>query len=911
MLPFKYLIKITCLLFILTSCHNIEAQDSLMKKFNATFNETPFTDAISAIERNFDIRFYYQSEWFEEEKLTKQFNHTDLEKTLYELFFKTGYTYSCIQDKNIVVLPKEKVAMLKGKLVDYSNAIYQSQTIEIGDPSEAGIHEKVHLRGLVKEAKTSEPLIGSTVWIENTNTAVVTNLKGQYDLYIKPGLYAIQFSSMGFETTNFNIKLISNGNLDVELFGETHQISEVAVYALDAERNIKSTQMSMVELNAKAIKQLPALTGEIDVIKSFTMMPGVHSVGEFGSGLNVRGGGEDQNLYLIEGAPVFNTSHLFGMLSVINPDFIKDVILYKGHIPAQYGERVSSVMEIQAQSNDADKIRLKGGVGIYNSRLMCQIPLADKKITMKFGGRTSYSDFLLHQIKDYNLQNSSVSFYDLNASLKFDFKKNKIAFFAYNSYDYFKYTDQYAYNYGNLVGSVNWTTFLSGNLNGKLSLAYTDYHVSRKDTYSDLKSKTIDNNLNYASGKYSLYSTGIPGHTIEGGIQVINYKIHPGKLTPSGESSLIAPKELNQEQGREFALFLSDKFNFGKNISFQLGIRYGLYQYLGPQNVYSYNDDISKSVPAITDSIIYHNGETIASYQGTEPRLSMKYQFNQQSSVKISYNRNQQFISLVSNTSISTPEDVWKLSDTYLQPIISDQFAAGYYRNFRNNTLETSIEIYYKKLSGLLDFKNDAQTEMNQYIETELIPTIGNNYGFEILVKKNAGKLEGWASYTYSRAFRKSSGIFEEEIINDNNWFPSSFDKPHNLSVVSTYHVNKRIRLTGTFNYSTGRAITLPEYQFNSGDQLLVFYSDRNKYRLPDYHRLDLAISMDESLKKAKKWKGSWTLSLINVYGRKNAHTVFYQKQQPSLANDYKLFSLYKLSIIGIPLPTLTYNFIF
>jgi hypothetical protein len=442
-------------------------------------------------------------------------------------------------------------------------------------------------------------------------------------------------------------------------------------------------------------------------------------------------------------------------------------------------------------------------------------------------------------------------------------------------------------------------------------LAYSNYDISRTDTYSASKAKKIDNSLNYTSAKYSIYSKFISGHAIEGGFQLINYKINPGKQIPYGDLSLIAPKELDQEQGREFAAFLTDKFDVGKYLAFQFGVRYGIYHFLGPANVNVYTNDMSKSIPSITDSTQYNKGEVVNAHKGFEPRLSMKVQLSNSSSVKLSYNRNQQFISLISNTSISRPEDVWKLSDTYISPIISDQLAAGYFRNFRNNTLETSIEIYYKSLSGLSDFKNDAQTEMNPHIETELIPTIGKNYGFEILIKKNAGKFEGWASYTYSRAFRKSEGIYNEDIINYNTWFPSSFDKPHNLSFVTTYHINKRIRFTGTFNYSSGRAITLPEYQFYSGGQLLVYYSERNKYRLPDYHRLDFAISLDESLKKAKKWKGSWTLSVINVYGRKNAHSVFYQKQQPSNKNDYKLFSLYKLSIIGIPLPTLTYNFIF
>lgn len=897
-----------CIILFVGKLH---AQQGNVRKLSKSFVNAPIGEVFAEVESYFGVSIYYEEEWFSGHTIDKHFKEANLDRVLYDLFFGTAYSYTIIQESHVVLLPRDDVALYKGKLVNYSNNIYQSQIIDIGDPSEAGKYEKIHLSGVVKEGKTSEPLIGSTVWIENTNIAVVTGLNGKYDLELKPGLYTVQYSSMGFEKTSFNIKIISNGTLDIELFEESHQIGEVAIYAIDAERNVRSTQMSMVELNAKAIKQLPALTGEIDVIKSFTMMPGVHSVGEFGSGLNVRGGGEDQNLYLLEGTPVYNTSHVFGMLSVLNPDFVKEVQLYKGHIPSEFGERVSSVMDIKGQSNGVEKFGGKGGIGIYNSRLMFHLPLFNKKVTLKIGGRGSYSDYLLKQVGDYNMRRSAVDFYDINASLNIDLDKNKISLFGYTSYDYFKYADQYSYAYGNNLGSLNWSSYHTSNLSTRLRLAYSRYDVERNEMNYLPKAKTTNNSVEYKSAKYSALYSGITGHTLEGGLQYIQYQIQPGERNPYGDLSVIEVESLLGEQSREMAVFVNDKFDIGEKVSFNLGLRYTHYQYYGAQSVYEYTEGVPLTSTAIVDSNNYDKGTIISQYGGLEPRLSMKVQVTDESSVKLSYNKNQQFISLISNTSISTPEDIWKLSDKYIKPIIANQLAAGYYRNFRNNTYETSVEVYYKKLDNLLEYKNDAKTEMSPHIETEVIPTEGNNYGVELMVKKNAGKLEGWLSYTYSRAMRKSNGQFKEEMINDNTWFPSSFDKPHNLSIVTTYHHNKRLRFTGTFNYSSGRAVTLPEYQFKSGGQVLIYYSDRNKYRLPQYHRLDLAVSYDESLKRHKKWKGSWTLSIINVYGRKNAHSVYYRKQTPTFENDYKMYSLYKMAIIGIPLPTLTYNFIF
>lgn len=905
---FKYIVFLI-ILFSLNK--NVYAQQNQEIYITGSYQSVPLIDVLSSLESRYKLRFYYQAEWLTDRIISAEFSEEPLNNVLNEVLSGTSCEYTIIQEKEIILLPRDKVAAAKGKLKNFSSTANNTNINQVGNPADAGKHRIVELDGIITDGKTGESLIGTTILVENTKFAAVTDENGHYSFTLSPGHYTLQVASLGFEKTSFEIKLISKGSFNIELFEESRKIDEVVVYAKDAERNVKSTQMSIVELSSKMIKQLPSVNGEKDIIKSFTMMPGVQSVGEFGSGINVRGGGEDQNLILIEDVPVFNTSHVFGMLSILNPDVVRDVSLYKGHIPPRYGERVSSVMDISLLDNDKNKFGGKGGLGIYNSRLLLTVPMIKDRATFKIAARSSYSDWILQKLPDYNLQNSSTSFYDITALFNADLKHNRISLFGYKSHDKFQYANNYTYSYGNELGSFSLLTYFSSDLTGRLILASSSYAVTREDFGLLQENRQTDYKLNYFTGKYNINYTGINGHDIETGIQYIHYRIQPGELSPLGTNSLIIPTALQPENAREMALYLSDNFDVTKWLSFNIGIRFSRYNCLGNSQVYVYAAEVPKNVNSITDTLYYAKGDIIKTYNGIEPRVSLKLQTSKTSSVKLSYNRNNQYITLLSYTSISTPKDRWKLADPTIKPIVSDQYALGYYRNWLNNLLETSVEFYSKNTANLSEFKNDANIDMNPTIDIDLINATGRNYGAELMFRKNSGDFEGWVSYTYSRSLRQTNGVFAEEKINDNKWFPSSVDKPHNLSIVTTYHFNKRWRFTGTFNYSTGRAVTLPEYQYKSGGYQLIYYSDRNKYRLPDYHRLDLAISLDESLRRSKKWKGSWTFSIINVYGRKNAYSVFYQKEKPSIANDYKQYSLYTLYIIGIPFPSITYNFIF
>ncbi len=880
-------------------------------RITGSYTNISIKNFLNELEKELSVNFYFKDEWFEDEIISLSYSNTLLSNILSKAIEGKPYIFQAIQDNMIIFLPKEKVAFIVGDMIDLSEDMTDLGMIVIGDPNEAGKYKEVELKGYVKDGKTRESLIGATIQIENTTQGVITNLKGEYSLILKPGIYTLIISSIGYEKSVYKVKIISSGKLDIDLFEESLKIDEIAIYAQRADKNVRSSQMSIIELDARSIKQLPSITGDKDILKSLTMMPGVKSVGEFGSGINVRGGGEDQNLYLIEGAPVFNTSHVFGLLSVINPDAVNNLTLYKGHIPAGYGERVSSIMDIQIQDNNSKKLGSKGGIGLYNSRLMIEGPIYKDKLTFKIGGRTSYSDFLLTRIPDYYLQNSSASFYDFNGLLNLSIKNNRFALFGYNSYDKFKYASDLAYEYENRLLSLSWAHFFNSNIGFNFLASASQYNVTKDDLIPEYEEKRIKSQIQYSSIKYNLTYSGIAKNTFDAGIQSIYYFIKPGNQSPLNDSSLIPHEVLMNEQAFENSVYINDIYDINDHISINAGLRYSRYDYIGPRTINQYIENAPISLNSFKDSSIYNKGEIIQSYQGIEPRFSIKIQYNDHSSLKLSYNRNFQYISLISYTAISTPDDVWKLSDPYLKPIQANQFAIGHFRNFMDNTIETSVEVYYKVLENLLEYKNGAQINMNNSIETELINASGKNYGIEFLFKKNKGRVDGWISYTYSRAFVKTHGQFLEEVINNNNYYSSSYDKPHDLTILATYHINRRWRITGNFRFASGRSVTLPEYKFRGLREEIIFYSERNKYRLPPYHRLDLSVSIDESLRIKKKWKGSWTFSILNVYARKNAYSVFYKKEKPDLQNDFQGFALYKLYIIGKPLPTITYNFIF
>ncbi|MCX6302875.1 MAG: TonB-dependent receptor [Bacteroidia bacterium] len=862
---------------------------------------------IEKLEQKYPVQFFYKSEWFENRTFHASILELSFDETLDRIKTTSELSVITIDSLLYVFIPVKPIIIpqpQKGK----------SDVVIVGNPDEYGKYTKATLNGKIINGNDEKPLPGASIFIDKLKLGSHADDKGEYHLQVPVGEHTIRLSFMGYDDNMQKIKLVSNGSMNFKLYEKSVNLPEVVIYSEHAKSNVTATNMSIVKLDIKAIRELPVSLGGTDIIKSITLMPGVQTVGEFGTGFNVRGGSADQNLILIEDVPLFNSSHLFGLISVVNSDGITDVTLLKAGISAKYGERASSVMDIRMGAGNPDKTKVKGGIGIINSTIYVETPLIENKIGLLLGARSSYSNWLLHSIPDIDLMNSSAHFYDVNALISFNLNdKNKINVFAYISNDKFRFAENTDYQYSNKLGSVRWRHSFNDNLYFNLSagLSNYNYQVSESDTSRSWESYKINSALLYQNIKWNFSWIPNENHALDFGINAVSYNIQPGKLNGLVDKSVIKTIQVQPEKGIENAVYLTDNVTISPKLALDLGVRYTLYSYLGPNKVYIYRPDLSRVPESIIDSLTYSNNDPICWYSGLEPRLSIRFTISDNSSIKLSYNRIHQFVNLISNTAVMSPTDVWKLSSPNLKPLICDHVAIGYFRNFRNNTIETSIEIYYKNLLNTIDYKNGARILLNPYLEADLTNVNGKNYGIELYIKKNSGRLTGWASYTFSRSWQKTNASFNEDKINFNQPFPSNFDRPNNLILNANYHISKRWRFNSTFSYSTGRPVTLPELKFSYQGYQLIYYSDRNKYRLPDYHRLDVSITLDESLKIMKKWKGSWTFSIINLYGRRNAYSAFYKKEPHMVSNEYRQYDTYILYIIGCPLPTLTYNFIF
>jgi hypothetical protein len=862
---------------------------------------------IPLLENKYPVQFFYKPEWFRNKTFPASILGLSFRETLSVIQTTSELSLVTIDSVLYLFIPVKPPVKPQ---IQQDN----SDLLIVGNPDDYGRYARATFHGKILDGKDGKPLAGATIFIDNLKIGANTDKNGDYLLRVPVGEHFVRISFMGYDDTKEKIKLVSDGSINFKLYEKAIKLGEVVIYSERAESNVSGTQMSIVKIDVKGIKELPVSIGGKDIIRSITLMPGVQTIGEFGTGFNVRGGSADQNLILIEDVPIFNLSHLFGLISVVNSDGVSNVTLLKAGISARYGERASSVMDIQLGPANPDKTTVKGGIGIINSSLYLETPLADNKINLLIGARSSYSNWLLHSIPDIDLMNSSAHFYDADALLSFNVNdRNKIDLFGYISNDRFGFAKTTDYKYSNLLGSVRWKHTFTNQFFFNLTAGISDYRfqVSESDTSRLWEAYRINSGVLYKNTKWNFSWLPNGNHSIDFGINAALYNIQPGKLTGLSDSTIINPVQMLSEKALESAIYLTDNITISPKFALDVGVRYSLYTYLGPNKIYIYQPDLPRSRGSVIDSLTYGNNKPICRYSGVEPRVSLRITLSNTSSVKLSYNRMHQYVNLVSNTAVMAPTDVWKLSSPNLKPLTCDHFAVGYFKNFKNNMYETSLEVYYKSLTNAIEYKNGADFLLNPYLEADLTNVRGYNYGVELYVKKNTGRLTGWASYTFSRSLQQSHGVFTEDKINDNQIFPSNFDRPNNLILNANYHISKRWRFNGTFTYSTGRPVTLPELKFDYQGYQLLYYSDRNKYRLPDYHRLDVSMTLDESLKIKRKWKGSWTFSIINLYGRKNAYSVYYQKGAHLVSNEYRQYDTYMLYIIGRPLPMLTYSFTF
>ncbi|MEP3389474.1 MAG: TonB-dependent receptor [Reichenbachiella sp.] len=775
--------------------------------------------------------------------------------------------------------------------------------------------QKVTLSGYLKDGDNGEDLIGATVYVKEMETGAVSNVYGFFSVSLPKGEYTLMVNYLGYEQVNRAISLQKDEMLTVEMNPSTEKLEEVEIVAENPAAAVQNLEMGTQKLEIQTMKQLPTLFGEVDVLKSLQLLPGVTSSGETSSGFNVRGGSSDQNLMLLDESTIYNSSHLFGFISVFNPDAIKDVKLYKGGIPATYGGRLSSVLDVRQRDGNAKNWGASGGLGLMSSRLTLEGPLIPEKGSILLSGRRSYADVFLPAVSS---DAPTVYFYDFNLKANYNFNENNRLFVSgYFGRDKFKVASVVDNSWGNMAFTARWNHLFGPNLFSNFTAVYSNYYygleyLGKGSEYS------WDSNINNFNLK-SDFTWFIDGnYTFDFGVNVNQYKFQPGEIRPISGSS-VTPRDLDEKQAWEPAAYLSLEQKLSERFSLKYGLRFSSYFRMGSETILQYEDN--KPVVYNPENQTYENGvvigetsyssgEIISSDYGLEPRLSAKYALNDRHSIKASYNRMRQYIHLISNTNSPNALDVWTPTGPYLKPEIADQVSLGYFGVTHNQKFEFSIETFYKDMQNLPDFVDGADLKFNNHLETELLTGEGRSYGLEVLIKKNAGKFNGWLSYTWSRSERVVKGMTPTDPgINNGDYYPSLFDKTHDLNLVGMYDLSKRIVLGANFTFKTGMPITYPASRYEYGGLVAAQYEGRNQNRMPNIHRLDLSVTLKPKPSK-RKWKGEWVFSIYNVYNRKNAYDINFAQYSNENYSEFlsrKNETTATKSYIGM-FPNVTYN---
>ena len=760
--------------------------------------------------------------------------------------------------------------------------------------------QKFTLSGYVKDASNGEELIGASIYLTELKTGSITNEYGFYSIKINQGTYTVKISYIGYQTITKTVNLNKNQKLNVELPVEGKALEEIVVTSTKPDENVRNIQMSVNKLEMKTIQKIPAFFGEADVIRSIQLLPGVTTVGEGASGFNVRGGNIDQNLILIDEAPVYNSAHALGFFSVFNPDAVKNVKLVKGGIPAEYGGRLSSLLDVRLRDGNSKQFEMNGGVGQLFSRLSLQAPLKKDKSSFIIAARRSYID-LFFPLLGENFENTSIFFYDLTAKLNYTINKNnKIFLSGYFGRDNIA-LDVFGFNWGNATATFRWNHLFNDQLFLNTTLFYSNYDY-RLGVPNDTDGFDWKANIVNYSFKPEFTYFANANNTINFGGQAILYQFRPGTatFTSGGQSNVISQDD---KFGLETAVYISNEQNIGDKITLQYGLRYSWFNYLGQGTAITFGDAPAGQRRNPVSSQNFDMWESITQYGNLEPRFSAKYMLNAKSSLKLSYNRMAQYIHLVSNTTASIPLDTWTPSTNNIQPQLADQVAVGYFRNFgKNNDYEFSAETYYKIYQNQIDYIDGADLLLNENLEGDLLTGDGRAYGLELYLKKNTGKLNGWISYTLARTERQVNGI------NNNEWYPTRFDRTHNLYAVAIYKLSKRVEISANFLYASGTPTTFPTNRFEFEGLVVPHNADdtRNNFRIPASHRLDLSLTLYPKNTK-KRWQGHWVFSIYNVYANRNPFSVFFQSDPKNAL----ITQAIRYSIIGSLIPSVTYNFKF
>lgn len=769
--------------------------------------------------------------------------------------------------------------------------------------------EKFTLFGTITEASSNETLIGVSIAVPELQTGVITNEYGFYSLTLPKGNYTLIVNYIGFNEVKKEIDLTKDTTLNLQLNEAVEELNEVIVTEDIEKVNIRKPQMSVNSLSSSSIKKIPAILGEADVLKSILLLPGVTSAGEGASGFNVRGGSVDQNLILLDEATIYNSSHLFGFFSVFNPDAIKDLKLYKGGIPAKYGGRISSVLDIYQKEGNSKKFKANGGIGIVSSRLLLEGPLKKDKGAFLIGGRSSYAHLFLPLFDNDN----KAYFYDLNTKLNYKINKNNNLYASgYFGRDVFSISNSFINTYGNSVINLRWNHLFSDKLFSNLSLIYSDYFYGLELDFVGFKWNSGIQNFNL---KYDFKNYISNNLKLNYGINNTYYRFNPGEIKPNRSDSGILTNKLTDKYANEFAAYVDAEHKITNNLTLQYGLRWSNFTRLGQDELYIYEND--QAVNFNTDFQIYESAEPIGkerfkrsaqitTFNNLEPRLALSYALDNNNSVKASYNHMAQYLHLLSNTSSPTPLDVWAPSGKYIKPQILDQYAIGYFKNFKNDNYSLEVEGYYKDVDNRIDYIDGANLIANDAIEQVILNGKMRSYGLEFMFKKNSGKLNGWLSYTLSKSEQQTPGRTTEETgINNGKWYTTSFDKTHDVSLNASYDLNEKWSFNSNLIYQSGQPTNYPIGQFEYKNLSIPIYGDRNSQRLPSYHRLDISATLTPRKNKKRKLQAQWIFGIYNLYNRKNAASIAFSRNEDTGNNE-----ALRTSIFGV-VPSVTYNFKF
>ncbi len=919
--------KRVLILFLLFSLSGVYAQDT--QELDLEFYDKPLESVLLDIEKKTGYKFYYLKEWIPDTLVSGTYNNKRLENILDELFDDTVLNYYKLDDKiilsensvvyddfsngflgteesndaaeNIVQQQEESKVPLFYQPEDESGGI---TTIKIGKENTRSGVQSYTLSGRVLEKETNRPLSNVAIIIDQENKGTVTNSEGFYSINLKPGVHELTAQALGSATIKRRLIIYNDGTLNFQLSQDLEELNEVVIES-ESNRNVEKAFAGVSQIDVQEIKNIPLVLGERDLLKVAETLPGISKAGEGSSGFNVRGGKTDQNLILLDNGLIYNPNHFFGIFSALNPFTTGSVDIYKGSIPAQYGGRLSSVFDIKTRKGNPREFSGEGSIGPVTGNLALELPVIKDKSSLILGGRATYSDWILKSLDEESLENSQASFYDLIAKYNHQLNnKDEINATAYFSNDQFSITSDSLFAYQNRMFSLSYDRAINNDVDLSVILTNSDYKF-------DIEYDSDFNN-NFRSGfaindtklKFNFDHKLNSQHLLNYGLSTKLYVLQPGETEPLGDESLIVPEKLAQEKGLESAVYISDEFEVNDKLLLNAGLRFSVFNSLGPDVVNTYANDEPKNEGSIVDETNYGNNDFVKTYSGLEYRLAARYFLLEDFSVKAGYSTTMQYIHTLSNNTTVSPTDLFKLSDFHIKPQRAQQYSLGFFKNLDQNNYELSLEGYYKTSQNILDFETGANLFLNENIETETLQGDGRSYGAELLLRKNRGDLNGWVGYTYSRSLLRLDSPYASQRVNQGEFFPSNYDKPHDFTAVLNYKITKRFSFSANLVYQTGRPVTVPigKYDFNNSE--FVVYSDRNEYRIPDYYRLDLSFNAEGNHKIEKLAHSFWNISIYNVLGRNNPYSVYFVTEDGEV-------QAYQSSIFSVPIPTITYNFKF